>query len=108
MRALTALFVIGVMICCFLDHLFGSHFFIRQEWVASVRWYSVWKDTLSGQVRRPINSVDCWLIWFAENIFYPGYIQRFEVCKIVFNVFERSLLCSSRLHLFDQKYGKTV
>lgn len=49
-----------------------SHF-IRQNWVASVRWYSVWKDTLSGQVRRPINCVDCWLdllrIFFTLDIF---------------------------------------
>ncbi len=32
-------------------------------------------------------------------------IQKFGFGKD-FNVFERSILCSSRLHLFDQKYSK--
>jgi len=27
---------------------------------------------------------------------------------VFFNVFERSLLCSPKLHLFDQEYSKTV
>ncbi len=26
----------------------------------------------------------------------------------LYNVYERSLLCSSSMHLFDQKYSKTV
>jgi len=34
-------------------------------------------------------------------------IQKFGVSKI-FNVCERSFLCSPSLHLFDQKYTKTV
>ncbi len=32
--------------------------------------------------------------------------QKFEVSTVFLYVFERSLLCSPRLHLFDQKYIK--
>ncbi len=31
-----------------------------------------------------------------------------KIGKVGKIVFERSLLCSSRLHLFDQKYSKTI
>ncbi len=34
--------------------------------------------------------------------------QKFGVSMIFFYVFERSLLCSQRLHLFDQKYSKNI
>ncbi len=32
-------------------------------------------------------------------------IQNFGVSKMSYIFFERSLLCSPRLHLFDQKYS---
>ncbi len=53
--------------------------------------------------------------WMLQNalekldIYKNNYttIQMFGVGKM-FNVFERSVLCSIRLHLFDHKYSKNL
>ncbi len=54
----------------------------------------------------------CYLLVITVCIgyYYSKYaiIQKFGVAKIFFNVFKRSLLCSTRLHLFFQKYSKTL
>ncbi len=35
-------------------------------------------------------------------------MTKFGVCKILFYAFEKSVLSSPILHLFDQKYSKTI
>ncbi len=48
-----------------------------------------------------------WLFFFSvEHLNY--YIYSYIIICFVFNVFERSLLCSPMLHLFDPKPSKTV
>ncbi len=46
-------------------------------------------------------------IYTFKNIYIYIYtvVQKFGISKI-FNVFIKSLFCSSRLYLFDQKYRK--
>jgi len=48
---------------------------------------------------------DC--VWLYNNcIHYCWGLFTLGVSKIFLNVFERSPICSPRLHLFDQKYSK--
>ncbi len=51
-----------------------------------------------------------WLvIELLTTHFYSAYsaVKKFGISKILY-VFWRSFLCSSRLHLFDQKYRKKM
>jgi len=50
------------------------------------------------------NSVSPFVV--LKNTIYNNSVQKFEVVKIFKNIFERNLLCSPRLHLFEQKYSK--
>ncbi len=47
----------------------------------------------------------CSQLMIKHNDIYSTIVQKFVVSKI-FNVIDRSLLCSTRLHLFDQNYSK--
>ncbi len=47
------------------------------------------------------------LFWDRIYIFDSAIHECFLAYKI-FDVFERSLLCSPMLHLFDQKYSKKI
>ncbi len=42
-------------------------------------------------------------LYLRQRLTFEKIQQKFGIIKIVLNIIERSLFCSPRLHLFDQK-----
>jgi len=75
MRALTALFVIGLMICCFLDHWLSLFYKARvgclSEVIFSVERYFIRPSEKTNQQRWLLTYLICWkyiLPWIYSKV----------------------------------------